>query len=99
MKRPLLSQSFKIEVFGVAKEIEAIYIKMKPGKIVKSVPIGKNEEAILDLDKNGIILGVELLEPVNLTIQKIRSISQKHHIKDVEPLKNINRLKEYFAVA
>ena len=94
-----MSQSFKIEVFGIDKEIEAIYIKIKTGKIVKSIPIGNNEEAILDLDKNGMILGVELLEPVNLTIQKIKKISQKHHIKDVEPLRNINRLKEYFAVA
>ena len=94
-----MSQSFKIEVFGIDKEIEAVYYRIKQGRVAKSIPVGAHEEAILDLDKNGIILGVELLGPVNLTIHRIKKISQKHHIKDVEPLRNINRLKQYFTVA
>ena len=51
-------------VFRHDNQIEAIYIKLREGKVSKSKEIGVYGEAVVDLDKNGNAVGIEMLEPV-----------------------------------
>ncbi len=42
-------------------EVNALYLRLKKGKIEKSEPVADN--IIFDLDKNGEVIGIEILLP------------------------------------
>ena len=42
-------------------EVSALYLRFKKGKIEKSEPVADN--IVFDLDKNGEIIGIEVLLP------------------------------------
>lgn len=74
-------------------EIEAIYFKLKDGKVSKSKEIGPNGEAIIDFDKNNHVMGVEMLSPGKVTIKIFNQIKRKYHIPELQNIK-IDRLQE-----
>ena len=80
-------------VFQVDNKINAIYIKLHDGEIVKSKEMA-NGDVVLDLDKKGTVIGIEMLEPVNLRISK--KIQKK--APELAGI-NINRLQGAFAFA
>jgi len=47
----------------------ALYIRLKKGKVAESEPISDN--LILDLNKRGEIIGVEVLGPTPIDVTKI----------------------------
>ena len=71
-KRKTMKGRKCVVLFGISiqrsspKEIEAIYIKIRDGKILKSKEIGPKGEAVIDLDENGQVIGIEMLSPLNL---------------------------------
>jgi uncharacterized protein YuzE len=50
-------------------KIDAIYIKLTDGEVVKSKELAGGD-LVIDLDKQGGVVGIEMLEPVKLTITK-----------------------------
>ena len=77
------------------KEIDAIYIKIKSGKVSKSKEIGPNGEGIIDLDKDGNVIGIEMLAPGQITVRMFNKIKKQYHIQGLDHLK-IDRLQEAF---
>jgi len=59
----------------------ALYIRIKKGKVAESEPISDN--LILDLNKKGEIIGVEVLGPTPIDITKfsrpIKIVTKKHN--------------------
>lgn len=99
MKMQLLSPPISVRMFGIGNSIEAIYIGIKKGKVAKSIPVGKQDEAVIDINGNGEILGIELLEPVTLEVRMIKKISEQYKIANTEALESVNRLQNYFSHA
>jgi uncharacterized protein YuzE len=75
-------------------EIEAIYIKIKPGKVAKSKEIGPKGEAIVDLDKEGKVLGIEMLAPGHVKI--FNKIKKQFKVPELKHF-NIDCLQKSFA--
>ena len=49
-------------------EVNALYIRLKDGKVKTSEPLADN--IIVDLDENGDVLGIEILLPAKSEISK-----------------------------
>jgi uncharacterized protein YuzE len=98
-KKQLLLQPTGMINFSVFKhdnEIEAIYIKLREGKVSKSEELGPNGEAIVDLDKSGNVIGIEMLEPGKITVRLFNKIKKQFNIKEIKNFK-IDRLQQAFA--
>ena len=98
-KKQLLLQPtgvINFSVFKHADEIEAIYIKLREGKVSKSEELGPNGEAIVDLDKSGNVIGIEMLEPGKITVRLFNKIKKQFNIKELKNFK-IDRLQQAFA--
>jgi len=83
-------------IFQHEKEIEAIYIRLREGKVSKSNEIGTHGEAVVDLDKNGNVLGIEMLEPGLVTVKLFNKIKKDYKIPELKNFK-IDRLQAAFA--
>jgi uncharacterized protein YuzE len=83
-------------IFRHEKEIEAIYIRLREGKVSKSKEIGAHGEAVVDLDKNGNVVGIEMLEPGLVTVRMFNKIKKEFKISELNNF-NIDRLQEAFA--
>ena len=65
-------------------EAKALYVKIREGKVAKTIEF--SPETFVDLDSKGHLLGVEMLNPGKLTIQKkarvlapLKRIATKFH--------------------
>jgi uncharacterized protein YuzE len=83
-------------IFRHEGEIEAIYIKLRNGKVSKSREVGPHGEAVIDLDKSGNVIGIEMLEPGKLTVRLFNRIRKEFKIRELADLK-LDRLQEVFA--
>jgi uncharacterized protein YuzE len=83
-------------VFRHDNQIEAIYIKLREGKVSKSKEIGAYGEAVIDLDKNGNAVGIEMLEPGRVTVKLVRKIKKEFNIRELGNF-NIDRLQKAFS--
>ena len=54
-------------------EAKALYVKIKEGKVARTIEF--SPETFVDLNSKGHLLGVEMLNPGNLTIQKKTRVS------------------------
>ncbi len=54
-------------------EVNALYLRLKKGKIEKSKPVADN--IVFDLDENGEIIGIEILLPKANT-ELLRALSR-----------------------
>jgi len=98
-KRHTSSQHTGVIRFSVYRSndaIEAIYIGIRDNKIAKSQQIGPNGEAIVDLDSRGQVVGIEMLEPGQLSVREFHKITREYKIEELSGL-NIDRLQEAFA--
>lgn len=83
-------------IFRHEKDIEAIYIRLREGKVSKSEEIGAHGEAVVDLDRNGNVVGIEMLEPGQVTVRMFNKIKKEYKISELNNF-NIDRLQEAFA--
>ncbi len=83
-------------IYRHEKEIEAIYIRLRKGKISKSKEIGAHGEAVVDLDKSGNVIGIEMLEPGLVTVRLVNRIKKEYKIPELDNFR-IDRLQEAFA--
>jgi len=75
-------------------EAKALYVKVREGKVAKTIEF--SPETFVDLDDKGHLIGVEMLNPGNLTIQKTRVLAplQKIATKFHQPALN-NIFKDF----
>ena len=59
-------------------EVNALYIRLKDGKVKASEPLADN--IIVDLDENGDVLGIEILLPAKSEISK--RLAKVLHLKN-----------------
>jgi len=98
-KKPSSSQPIGVINFSIyrhKKEIEAIYIRLREGKISKSKEIGAQGEAVVDLDQDGNVIGIEMLEPGLVTVRMVNKMIKEFKITELENFR-IDRLQEAFA--
>jgi len=71
-------------------------LRVRDGKVAKTVPVGKRCSAALDVSRSGQLIGIEMFEPGQLTVKQFRRISRDYNVKGLETV-NISRLQEAFA--
>ena len=65
---------------------EAVYIKLKPeGKVARTVEVAP--ETFVDLDKDGDLVGVELLNPGTLILRRLAKTYHRPELSRVNPEK------------
>ena len=64
LERPLIDAKAMIDMVSVEfdSEVNAMYIRFKKDKVDKSEPLADN--VIVDVDKNGKAIGIEILLPI-----------------------------------
>jgi uncharacterized protein YuzE len=77
------------------RDIEAIYLKISDGKVVKSKEIGPNGEAVVDIGEKGEVVGIEMLAPGIVGVRTFNKIRKDYKIKDLENI-NMSKLQEAF---
>ncbi len=60
-------------------EARAIYLEFRHDRVARTVEFA--QEAFIDLDNRGRLLGVELLNPGVLDVQ-LRKIARRYHVPD-----------------
>ncbi len=95
-KRQLSSHHIGISIEQSDEGIEAIYFKLKDTKVEKSKEVGPNGEAIIDFDKNGDVVGIEMIEPGTVWVKLFNKIRKEYKIKELNKVK-LDCLQEAFA--
>ncbi len=71
---------------------DAVYIKVKPeAKVSRTIEFAP--ETFVDLDKDGDLVGIEMLNPGQLTLNRIAKKYHRPELSRVHP----NRMHEAFA--
>ncbi len=71
----------------VDEEAKALYFRLQEGEIAETVEYPEVEEIFLDLDDQGHVLGIELLDPASIDIQSVfAELSKRYNIADLSPL-------------
>ena len=71
---------------------DAVYIKIKPeAKVARTVEFAP--ETFVDLDDNGDLIGIEMLNPGQLILKRIAKKFHRPELSKVHP----NRLQEAFS--
>jgi len=77
----------KLEI-GYDSLVRAIYIKVNKGKVAKTVEVAP--EIFVDLDQNGKLLGVEMLNPGKFIATRkkhtplLQQIARKYHAPELK---------------
>jgi uncharacterized protein YuzE len=98
-KQELSFPPFSIKPCLVDNEIKCVYMKISDGKVHRSIPIGKAPSGIIDLDKKGKVLGIELFEPMKIVFQKLRKNQVGVKPQEIEKLKNIHKIQKKLVAA
>lgn len=75
---------FKNVVLSYDCEADAVYIKVREGKVHKTIE--QTETVYVDLDSHGRLIGIEILDPKHTDTETIKRISSKYHIPEVKPI-------------
>lgn len=71
----------------VDEEAKALYFRLREGEIAETVEYPKVEEIFLDLDEQGQVLGIEVLDPGSINIQSVfAELSKRYNIVDLSSL-------------
>ena len=75
---------------------KAMYVKLAKGKVAKTVEFAP--ETFVDLDKNGKLMGVEMLNPGKLALKKkvrphiLPRLANKFHVPELKSIpKEVNQ--------
>ena len=79
------TKELKNFVFSYDAKARAAYIQVRPGRV--HITKEHVEGVFIDLDSNGHLLGVEVLDPKHIEIDVVAQIAKKFHIPH---LKHIN---------
>jgi uncharacterized protein YuzE len=75
-----------IEIDGEAR---ALYIRLQDGEIAETIEYPEQQEVFLDLDKQGNLLGIEVLDPSSVDLQSIfKQLAIDYGIDDLSSLAN-----------
>ena len=70
-------------------EAKALYIRLRDGKIAKTVKYPEIQEIFLDIDENEQLLGIEVLDPSGIDLALVlRNIAERYGIDDLSSLVN-----------
>lgn len=73
----------------IDNEAKALYIRLKEGKIVKTVEYTEIQEIFLDIDEKEQLLGIEILDPSGIDLASVlRDIAERYGIDDLSSLVN-----------
>lgn len=71
----------------IDEEAKALYFRLKDGNIAQTVEYPKAREVFLDLNEQGEVLGIEVLDPGNLDMRSIfKDIAETYEIQDFSSL-------------
>jgi uncharacterized protein YuzE len=84
MKKQQLSQSHnskdtsvQLEFATYNNKIQAIYMRFRKDKIMSTQVIGRHCDAVVDLNVNGEVIGIEMLKP---GVLRFKTISKKFNL-------------------
>jgi uncharacterized protein YuzE len=60
-------------------EVNCFYLRLKKARVVRSVDVGGRTEVVVDLDKKGDVVGIELIQPTRATL---RRVARDYHLPD-----------------
>ena len=70
-------------------EAKALYIRLREGKIIKTVEYTEIQEIFLDIDENEQLLGIEILDPSGIDLASVlKDIAERYGIDDLSSLVN-----------
>ena len=73
----------------IDNEAKALYIRLRDGKIAKTVKYPEIQEIFLDIDENEQLLGIEILDPSGIDLALVlRNIAERYGIDDLSSLVN-----------
>ncbi len=55
----------------VDEEAKALYFRLREGDIAETVEYPERQEVFLDLDEQGQVLGIEILDPGSIDVQDV----------------------------
>ena len=71
----------------VDEEAKALYFRLREGEIAETVEYPEVEEIFLDLDDQGQVLGIEILDPGSVDMQSVfAELCKRYNIVDLSPL-------------
>lgn len=73
--------------FEIDGDAKALYIRLKEGIIKETIEYQKEREVFLDLDEQGDLLGIEVLDPSGINLESIfKDLSKSYGIDDLSSL-------------
>jgi len=71
----------------IDEEAKALYFRLREGEIAETVEYPEVEEIFLDLDDQGQVLGIEVLDPGSIDMQSVfAELSRRYNIVDLSSL-------------
>ena len=75
--------------FEIDGEAKALYIRLREGDIAETIEYPEEQEVFLDLDKQGRLLGIEVLDTSGVDMESIfKDLSERYGIGDLSSLVN-----------
>ena len=75
--------------FEIDGEAKALYIRLREGEIARTMEYPEEQEVFLDLDGQGQLIGVEILDPAGINMESIlKELSERYGIDDLSSLVN-----------
>ena len=73
----------------IGEEPKALYFRLQEGEIAETVEYPEVEEIFLDMDEQGQVLGIEILDPGSIDMQSVfAELAKRYNIADLSPLLN-----------
>jgi uncharacterized protein YuzE len=71
----------------IDEDAKALYFRLKHGEIAETLEYPKAREVFLDLNEQGQLLGIEVLDPRNLDMRLVfKDIAETYEIPDFSSL-------------
>ncbi|MCD6506496.1 DUF2283 domain-containing protein [Candidatus Poribacteria bacterium] len=74
-------------ILEIDEEAKALYFRLREGEIAKTVEYTEEQEIFLDLDKQGRLLAIEILDPSSVDMKSVfKELSERYGIEDLSSL-------------
>ena len=65
-------------------EANALYLKLEEGDVERTEPFEASREVMIDLDRSGSVLGIEILDPGGLDlVHTMKQICDQYNLPDL----------------